>query len=166
MPQWLQYLTYLSPLRYFLVVLQGTYLKGLGMEILWPQMAAWVPWESACSPSPSYAVQASSQPAVFAQATKSEQKKKTETKPQPTNPAEKKDKNKDQGLAIDKIDPDVLIASDAAQDQILTVSGATDGETLTVVYESPDSKSQAPQQAVSDKGMVRMSVKLDVPGPW
>ena len=40
MPQWLQYCTYLSPLRYFLVVLRGTYLKGVGMEILWPQMAA------------------------------------------------------------------------------------------------------------------------------
>jgi len=40
MPQWLQYATYLSPLRYFLVVLRGTYLKGVGMEILWPQMAA------------------------------------------------------------------------------------------------------------------------------
>jgi ABC-2 type transport system permease protein len=40
MPQWLQYLTFLSPLRYFLVVLRGTYLKGVGMEILWPQMAA------------------------------------------------------------------------------------------------------------------------------
>ncbi|MGA9861900.1 MAG: ABC transporter permease [Terriglobales bacterium] len=40
MPQWLQYLTYLSPLRYFLVVLRGTYLKGVGMEILWPQMLA------------------------------------------------------------------------------------------------------------------------------
>jgi len=40
MPQWLQYVTYLSPLRYFLVVLRGTYLKGVGMEILWPQMAA------------------------------------------------------------------------------------------------------------------------------
>ena len=40
MPQWLQYLTYLSPLRYFLVVLRGTYLKGAGMEILWPQMLA------------------------------------------------------------------------------------------------------------------------------
>jgi ABC-2 type transport system permease protein len=40
MPQWLQYLTYLSPLRYFLVVLRGVYLKGVGMEILWPQMAA------------------------------------------------------------------------------------------------------------------------------
>jgi len=40
MPQWLQYMTYLIPLRYFLVVLRGTYLKGVGMEILWPQMAA------------------------------------------------------------------------------------------------------------------------------
>jgi ABC-2 type transport system permease protein len=40
MPQWLQNLTYLSPLRYFLVVLRGTYLKGVGIDILWPQMAA------------------------------------------------------------------------------------------------------------------------------
>jgi ABC-2 type transport system permease protein len=40
MPQWLQYFTYLSPLRYFLVVLRGTYLKAAGMEILWPQMLA------------------------------------------------------------------------------------------------------------------------------
>jgi ABC-2 type transport system permease protein len=40
MPQWLQYVTYASPLRYFLVVLRGTYLKGVGMDILWPQMAA------------------------------------------------------------------------------------------------------------------------------
>jgi ABC-2 type transport system permease protein len=42
MPPWLQYLTYLSPLRYFLVVLRGTYLKGVGFEILWPQMLAMV----------------------------------------------------------------------------------------------------------------------------
>lgn len=40
MPQWLQYLTYASPLRYFLVVLRGTYLKGIGMDVLWPQMLA------------------------------------------------------------------------------------------------------------------------------
>ena len=40
MPQWLQYLTYASPLRYFLVVLRGTYLKGVGMDILWPEMLA------------------------------------------------------------------------------------------------------------------------------
>ena len=38
MPQWLQYLTYLSPLRYFLIVLRGTYLKGIGLAILWPEM--------------------------------------------------------------------------------------------------------------------------------
>jgi len=40
MPQWLQYLTFLSPLRYFLVVLRGTYLKGVGIDVLWPQMLA------------------------------------------------------------------------------------------------------------------------------
>jgi ABC-2 type transport system permease protein len=40
MPQWLQYCTYLSPLRYFLVVLRGTYVKGVGMDVLWPQMVA------------------------------------------------------------------------------------------------------------------------------
>ena len=40
MPQWMQYLSYMIPLRYFLIVLRGTYLKGVGMEILWPQMAA------------------------------------------------------------------------------------------------------------------------------
>jgi ABC-2 type transport system permease protein len=40
MPQWMQYCSYAIPLRYFLVVLRGTYLKGVGMDILWPQMAA------------------------------------------------------------------------------------------------------------------------------
>jgi ABC-2 type transport system permease protein len=40
MPQWLRYMTYLSPLRYFLIVLRASYLKGVGFEILWPQMAA------------------------------------------------------------------------------------------------------------------------------
>jgi ABC-2 type transport system permease protein len=40
MPQWLQYLTYANPLRYFLIVLRGSYLKGVGMDILWPQMLA------------------------------------------------------------------------------------------------------------------------------
>ncbi len=40
MPQWMQTLTYLVPLRYFLIVLRGAYLKGAGMAILWPQMAA------------------------------------------------------------------------------------------------------------------------------
>jgi len=40
MPQWLQFLTYANPLRYFLIVLRGSYLKGVGMDILWPQMLA------------------------------------------------------------------------------------------------------------------------------
>lgn len=40
MPHWMQMLTYAVPLRYFLIVLRGTYLKGVGFEILWPQMAA------------------------------------------------------------------------------------------------------------------------------
>lgn len=40
MPHWFQLATYANPLRYFLVVLRGTYLKGVGMDILWPQMAA------------------------------------------------------------------------------------------------------------------------------
>jgi len=40
MPQWLQTLTYLDPLRYFLIVLRGAYLKGVGMDILWPQMVS------------------------------------------------------------------------------------------------------------------------------
>lgn len=40
MPQWMQDLSYFNPLRYFLVVIRGTYLKGVGMDILWPQMAA------------------------------------------------------------------------------------------------------------------------------
>jgi ABC-2 type transport system permease protein len=40
MPQWMQECSYLNPLRYFLIVIRGTYLKGVGMDILWPQMAA------------------------------------------------------------------------------------------------------------------------------
>lgn len=40
MPQWMQNLSYAIPLRYFLIVLRGTYLKGVGLDVLWPQMAA------------------------------------------------------------------------------------------------------------------------------
>jgi ABC-2 type transport system permease protein len=35
-----QYIAYANPLRYFLVILRGVFLKGVGIEILWPQMAA------------------------------------------------------------------------------------------------------------------------------
>jgi len=40
MPEVLQWVTYLDPLRYFLVVLRGSYLKGVGLAELWPQMAS------------------------------------------------------------------------------------------------------------------------------
>ncbi|MGN6650554.1 ABC transporter permease [Trinickia sp.] len=40
MPAVLQWLTYLNPLRYFLVVLRAVFLKGVGFEALWPQFAA------------------------------------------------------------------------------------------------------------------------------
>ncbi len=40
MPHWMQLISYAIPLRYFLIVIRGTYLKGAGMDILWPQMAA------------------------------------------------------------------------------------------------------------------------------
>lgn len=40
MPRVLQWLTYLNPLRYFLVVLRAVFLKGVGFDALWPQLAA------------------------------------------------------------------------------------------------------------------------------
>jgi len=40
MPTVLQWLTYFNPLRYYLIVLRGVFLKGTGLAILWPQMLA------------------------------------------------------------------------------------------------------------------------------
>ncbi|MCL4812915.1 MAG: ABC transporter permease [Vicinamibacteraceae bacterium] len=40
MPAPIQWLTYLNPLRYFLVIVRGVFLKGIGPGVLWPQMAA------------------------------------------------------------------------------------------------------------------------------
>jgi len=40
MPPIVQYLTYADPLRYFLVIIRGIFLKGSGFDILWPQMLA------------------------------------------------------------------------------------------------------------------------------
>jgi ABC-2 type transport system permease protein len=40
MPDVLQWLTYANPLRYFLVVIRGTFLKGIGLGILWPDFVA------------------------------------------------------------------------------------------------------------------------------
>ena len=44
MPAWIQSLTYLIPLRYFLVIVRGIFLKGIGLEILWPQALALFAW--------------------------------------------------------------------------------------------------------------------------
>lgn len=40
MPEPVQYLTYLNPVRYFLEIVRGVFLKGTGFEALWPQMLA------------------------------------------------------------------------------------------------------------------------------
>ena len=39
MPLVVQWLTYLNPLRYFLVIIRGIFLKGVGLSILWGQLA-------------------------------------------------------------------------------------------------------------------------------
>jgi ABC-2 type transport system permease protein len=38
MPAAVQYATYANPLRYFLVIIRGIFLKGNGPAVLWPQM--------------------------------------------------------------------------------------------------------------------------------
>ncbi len=40
MPVVMQYLTYLVPLKYFLIIVRGVFLKGVGLETLWPQAVA------------------------------------------------------------------------------------------------------------------------------
>lgn len=40
MPEPIQYLTWLNPLRYYLVVIRGIFLKGSGPGVLWPEMLA------------------------------------------------------------------------------------------------------------------------------
>ena len=40
MPDVVQAFTYLNPLRYFLIVIRGIFLKGVGWAILWPQILA------------------------------------------------------------------------------------------------------------------------------
>ena len=40
MPEWLQTITYANPLRYFLIVIRGVFLKGNGLDILWMEMVA------------------------------------------------------------------------------------------------------------------------------
>ena len=40
MPVVVQWLTYLNPFRYILVIIRGIFLKGVGMDVLWPQYVA------------------------------------------------------------------------------------------------------------------------------
>jgi ABC-2 type transport system permease protein len=40
MPEVLQWFTYVNPLRYYLIVIRGTFLKGIGVRILWPELLA------------------------------------------------------------------------------------------------------------------------------
>jgi ABC-2 type transport system permease protein len=44
MPEMIQWITYLIPLRYFLVIVRGIFLKGVGLEVLWPQATALAAW--------------------------------------------------------------------------------------------------------------------------
>ena len=46
MPAVIQPFTYLIPLRYFLVIVRGIFLKGIGLHLLWPQAAALAAWGS------------------------------------------------------------------------------------------------------------------------
>lgn len=47
MPRVIQYSTYLIPMRYFLVIVRGIFLKGIGLDLLWPQAAALTAWGGA-----------------------------------------------------------------------------------------------------------------------
>lgn len=38
MPTWLQWVTYLDPMRYYIEVCRGVLLKGVGLQTLWPQV--------------------------------------------------------------------------------------------------------------------------------
>ncbi|MCX7816792.1 MAG: ABC transporter permease [Syntrophales bacterium] len=40
MPIVVQWITYINPFRYILVIIRGVFLKGIGMDILWPQFLA------------------------------------------------------------------------------------------------------------------------------
>jgi ABC-2 type transport system permease protein len=40
MPDSIRYLTYLNPVRYFMEIVRGLFLKGSGISVLWPQMLA------------------------------------------------------------------------------------------------------------------------------
>jgi ABC-2 type transport system permease protein len=37
MPRPIQYVTYAIPLRYYAIILRGIFLKGSGIDVLWPE---------------------------------------------------------------------------------------------------------------------------------
>ena len=40
MPEGVQWLTYIDPVRYFMEVVRGVFLQGAGIATLWPQIVA------------------------------------------------------------------------------------------------------------------------------
>ena len=44
MPEWIQPITYLIPLRYFLVIVRDIFMKGVGLETFWPEATALLAW--------------------------------------------------------------------------------------------------------------------------
>jgi ABC-2 type transport system permease protein len=44
MPAAIQPVTYLIPLRYYLEIVRGIFLKGIGLETLWPQALSLLGW--------------------------------------------------------------------------------------------------------------------------
>jgi len=44
MPAVIQPITYLIPLRYFIIIVRGIFLKGVGVAVLWPQILALLAW--------------------------------------------------------------------------------------------------------------------------
>jgi ABC-2 type transport system permease protein len=44
MPVVIQKITYLVPLRYFIIIVRGIFLKGVGVAVLWPEILALLAW--------------------------------------------------------------------------------------------------------------------------
>jgi ABC-2 type transport system permease protein len=38
MPGWVQTLTTINPIRYFIAILRGLYLRGSGWDLVWPEL--------------------------------------------------------------------------------------------------------------------------------
>ena len=38
MPHWVRIITYFNPLKYYLIILRGIFLKGIGMKVLWDEL--------------------------------------------------------------------------------------------------------------------------------